>query len=71
VLDLIAVGPGGAIDEALELHELDRKNGRALECFSGARGRGGLGRAFEVRSELARVGGDGKTARSRVTVRRR
>jgi lipopolysaccharide biosynthesis regulator YciM len=60
VLDLIAVGrPEEAIDEALELRELDRKNGRALGVLLRAHeAAGDWDRAFEVRSELARANGE-------------
>jgi len=60
VLDLIAVGrPEEAIDQALELRELDRKNGRALQVLLRAHeAAGDWDRAFEVRSELARANGE-------------
>src|SRR6266436_609594 len=60
VLDLIAVGrPEEAVDEALELRDLDRKNGRALEVLLRAyEAAGDWDGAFEVRSELARVSGE-------------
>lgn len=60
VLDLIALGRSKeAIDEALELRELDRKNGRGLTLLLRAHeAAGDWDRAFEVRSELARALGE-------------
>ncbi len=60
VLDLITLGrPEEAIDEALELRELDRKNGRSLHVLLRAHeAAGDWDRAFEVRSELARANGE-------------
>lgn len=60
VLDLIALGRAGeAIDEALELREMDRKNGRALDVLLRAHeAAGDWDRAFEVRSEMARASGE-------------
>src|SRR6267143_3867579 len=60
VLDLIALDrPGQAVEEAEELRELDKKDGRALRILLRAHeAAGDWERAFEVRSELARVDGE-------------
>ncbi len=60
VLDLIALGRAEeAIDEALELREMDRKNGRSLDVLLRAHeAAGDWDRAFEVRSELSRALGE-------------
>jgi lipopolysaccharide biosynthesis regulator YciM len=60
VLDLIALGRfEGAIEEAEELREQDRKNGRALHLLLRAHeAAGDWDRAFDVRSELLRANGE-------------
>jgi len=60
VLDLIALGRfEEAIEEAQELRELDRKNGRVLHLLLRAHeAAGDWDRAFDVRSELARTNGE-------------
>lgn len=60
VLDLIALDrPEEAVEEAEELYEMDRKNGRALRILLRAHEAArDWERAFEVRSELARVDGE-------------
>jgi lipopolysaccharide biosynthesis regulator YciM len=60
VLDLIALGrTEQAVEEAEELRELDRKNGRALGILLRAHeAAGDWERAFEARSELARLNGE-------------
>ncbi|HYQ95924.1 MAG TPA: tetratricopeptide repeat protein [Candidatus Eisenbacteria bacterium] len=60
VLDLIALDrPGQAVEEAEELRELDKKDGRALRILLRAHeAAGDWERAFEVRSELARASGE-------------
>ncbi len=60
VLDLIALErPEQAVEEAEDLRELDRKNGRALHVLLRAHeAAGDWERAFEVRYELARANGE-------------
>ena len=60
VLDLIALGRAEqAIEEAEELYELDRKNGKALRILLRAHeAAGNWERAYEVRSEMARLNGE-------------
>ena len=60
VLDLIALNrTEQAVEEAEELIDLDRKNGRALHVLLRAHeAAGDWERAFEVRSELARANGE-------------
>lgn len=60
VLDLIALGRAAeAVEEAQELRELDRKSGSALKLLLRAHeAAGSWERAFEVRSELARLVGE-------------
>lgn len=60
VLDLIALGRAEqAIEEAEELRELDRKNAKALQILLRAHeAAGNWERAYEVRSEMARVNGE-------------
>src|SRR3989442_8362336 len=70
VLDLIALDrPEQAVEEAEELRELDKKDGRALKVLLRAHeAAGDWERAFEVRSELARSSGErglGELARYR------
>jgi lipopolysaccharide biosynthesis regulator YciM len=73
VLDLIALDrPAEAVEEAEDLHELDRKSGRALKILLRAHeAAADWERAFEVRSELARANGErenGNLARYRSAV---
>jgi lipopolysaccharide assembly protein B len=60
VLDLIAVGrTDEAVEEARELRELDRRNGAAMKLLLRAHEAAhDWERAFEARSEIARLGGE-------------
>lgn len=60
VLDLLALGRADhAVEEAEELHDLDPKNAKALQVLLRAyEAAGSWERAYEVRSEMARLNGE-------------